>query len=165
MAGVQRTSTLYQIGEGLGWLAPAVLRAGTAPWIAGLVDAKNDLPQDESDVLNSFLIALAIQVGDRGAEDIFEECFDQIHDRILRSYLSWKANDILLPRLPNLGWRRNWDTGLRLRLAIAQAYIKNRLDPASFASLTQDNRVRRQLAEAAQELEGGGRYVGSIINL
>jgi hypothetical protein len=165
MAGIQRTSVLYRIGEDLGWLAPDVLRAGTGPWVAGLAHAKNDLPRDESDILGSFLIALAIQVGDRGAQDLFEKCFDQIHNRILQSYLPWRANDILLPRLPNVGWRRNWDTGLRLRLGIADAYIQNRLDPTSFASLTRDKRGRELLVEAAKELDGGGPYAGSIASL
>jgi hypothetical protein len=165
MSGVRRTSTLYRIGEDFGWLAPEVLRAGTGPWVAGLADAKNDLSRDESDTLSSFLIALAIQVGDRGAQDLFEKCFDQIHNRILQSYLPWRASDILLPRLPNVGWRRNWDTGLRLRLGIAHAYIQNRLDPTSFASLTRDKRGRELLVEAAQELDGGGPYVGSIASL
>jgi hypothetical protein len=165
MAGVQRTFTLYRIGEDLGWLAPNVLRAGTGPWVAGLAHAKNDLPRDESDILSSFLIALAIQVGDRGAQDLFEKCFDQIHDRILQSYLSWRANDILLPHLPNVGWRRNWDTGLRLRLGITHAYIRNRLDPTSFASLTRDKRGRELLVEAAKEIEGGGPYAASMASI
>jgi hypothetical protein len=162
MAGVKHTSTLYRLGEELGWLAPDVLRAGTAPWVAGLADSKNDLPRDESDVLNCFLIALAIEVGDHGAQTLFEKCFDQIHNRILQSYLSWRANDILLPRLPHLNSRRNWDTGLRLRLGVTNAYIQNGLDPKSFASLSRDKKVRKLIEETAGELEGGEPYAGSI---
>jgi hypothetical protein len=165
MAGVKHTSTLYRLGEELGWLSPDVLRAGTAPWVAGLADCKNDLPRDESDVLNCFLLALAIEVGDRGTQTLFEKCFDQIHNRILQSYLPWKANDILLPCLPQLNWRRNWDTGLRLRLCITNMYIQNRLDPKSFAVLLRDEKGRELLKETAKELEGGEPYARSIFRL
>jgi GTPase-associated protein 1, N-terminal domain type 1 len=165
MAGVKHTSTLYRLGEELGWLSPDVLRAGTAPWVAGLTDCENDLPRDESDVLNCFLLALAIEVGDRGAQTLFEKCFDQIHNRILQSYLSWKANDILLPCLPQLNGRRNWDTGLRLRLCITNTYIQNRLDPKSFAILLRDEKGRELLKETAKELEGGEPYARSIFRL
>ncbi|MCK1384441.1 hypothetical protein IVB31_09215 [Bradyrhizobium sp. 21] len=164
MEGIERTSTLYRLGEYLGWLSPAVLQAGTKPWAAGLTNTTNDLQRDDSDTLGSFLIALAIQAGDRGAQEIFEKYFDQIHHRILQSYLPWRANDMLLPRLPNIGWRRNWDTGLRLRIAIANIYIRNRLDPASFASLTNDEKSRQLLVETARELDGGAPYAGSIAN-
>jgi hypothetical protein len=162
-SGVRRTSTLYRIGEDLGWLAPDVLRASTAPWVAALIGARNDLSREEGDILGSFLIALAILSGDRGSQDIFEKCFDEIHKRILQSYLPWRASDILLPRLPSLSWRRNWDTGLRLRLGVANAYIRNQLDTDSFASLTRDKRAREMLADAAKELDGGERYAASIV--
>jgi hypothetical protein len=162
MAGVKHASTLYRLGEELNWLAPPVLRAGTAPWVAGLADAKNDLPRDESDVLNCFLLALAIEVGDLGAQTLFEKCFDQIHSRILQSYLSWRANDILLPHLPQLSWRRNWDTGLRLRLCVTKTYIKNHLDPKSFSALLRDEKGRELLKETANELEGGEPYARPI---
>ncbi|TWA92613.1 hypothetical protein FBZ96_11083 [Bradyrhizobium stylosanthis] len=162
MEGIERTSTLYLLGDDLGWLSPAVVQAGTEPWVAALTNAKNDLSRDDGDILGSFLISLAIQPGGRGVQQIFEKYFDRIHDRILQSYLPWKANDLLLPRLPNVGWRRNWDTGFRLRLATAYAYIQNQLDPLSFASLTSDGKTRHLLAEAARELDGGWRYANSI---
>jgi hypothetical protein len=162
MAGAKHTSTLYRLGEELGWLSSDVLRAGTAPWVAGLADSENDLPRDESDVLNCFLLALAIETGDHGAQTLFEKCFEQIHNRILQSYLSWRANDILMPRLPQLD-RRNWDTGLRLRLCVANTYIKNRLDPKSFGVLLHDKKGRELLKETAKELEGGELYARSIL--
>jgi hypothetical protein len=163
MAGVKHTSTLYRLGEELGWLSPAVLRAGTAPWVCGLADSKNDLPRDESDVLNCFLLALAIKVGDQGAQTLFEKCLEQIHNRILQSYLSWRANDILLPLLPELGWRRNWDTGLRLRLCVTNTYIQRHLDPKSFAVLLHDEKGRDLLKQTAKELDGGEPYARSIM--
>ncbi|WP_315753458.1 MULTISPECIES: hypothetical protein [unclassified Bradyrhizobium] len=162
MASVKHSSTLYSLGEALGWLSADVLRAGTDPWLAGLGGATNDLSPDENDVLGSFLIALAMEVGGPGAQILFERFFMPIHDRIMRSYLPPKANDILVERLPNLGWRRNWDTGLRLRVGITYAYIRHHLDVRSFASLSHDKRVRELLAAVAQDLEGGGPYATSI---
>jgi hypothetical protein len=164
MARVQHTSTLYSLGDNFGWMAPEVLRAGTEPWAAGIAGAQNDLVRDDSDILGAFLIALAIQVGDHASQKLLERWFGQVHSRILDSYLPWRANTLLLPYLPDLGWRRNWDTGLRLRLIICQTYIQNRLDRTSFATLVQDRKGRELLASAAKEVDGGGPYAAAILS-
>jgi hypothetical protein len=162
MAAVERTSTLYRLAEELRWITSDVVTAGCGPWLSGLAGAVEDLSSDENDILHSFFIALAIEAGGSGAQDLLERYFSPIHERILKWYLPWKANEILVERLPNLGWGKNWDTGLRLRLGVTQAYVRHGLDPGSFATLSRDKRVQESLKAAAKEVSGGRLYASAI---
>ncbi len=62
------------------------------------------------------------------------------------------------PHLPEIGWTKNWDMGLRLRLAVAYTYITNLYDPGSFGRLDLDWRTRALLGDAADRFKGGGKY-------
>jgi hypothetical protein len=158
----QRTSILYRLAEILDWLSPEVLKAGVHAWAKGVRSARQDLPAEEYQTLAVFLISLAIATGGGEAEYICEKFFSLIHERIMRSYLPWRATEILESRLPDLGWRKNWDVGLRFRLAVAQAYIRFHLDTRSFAALSDDPGVRDRLYDAASNLEGGQPYADSL---
>jgi hypothetical protein len=146
----------------LDWLSPEVLKAGLNVWAAGFRLAKDDLTKDDYPTLAAFLVGLAIATGGDDAEFIFQKLFSFIHDRLMGSYLPWKASDILESCLPDLGWRRNWDLGLRFRLAVAQAYVRFQLDPQSFAALSDDPIVNDLLRDVASDLEGGQPYTHSL---
>jgi hypothetical protein len=155
MGHVNHTSQLYGLADSLGWLTPQVIGAGTEPWIAALDDIDSDLPDDKRDTLNSFLIALALVSGSDGGRRILEKFFDAVHGQILKSRLPWRACDILAPILPDVGWIKEWDFGLRLRLAVARSYVDNRFDPASFARLSKSRKTRVMLAAAAAAVPDG----------
>lgn len=159
---VTRTSTIYKIAETLGWVTPVVLGAGIGPWLSALSRSEPNLAKDDGDVLQCFLLAVAFECGGNGAQGIFEQFFPPIHERVLQSYLPWTASEILIPHLPAVGWFRSWDIGLRLRLGVTKAYVENSLDPRSFASLSDDPRVRDLLKAAAKETAGGKRYAKAI---
>ncbi|MBU9270266.1 hypothetical protein [Burkholderia gladioli] len=162
MSTVRRTTTLLILAEALDWLSADVLRSGTEPWQAALAQSRSDLPQDDTDILRAFLISLSLATGGPAAAPMLEECFEPLHDRILHSFLPWKASELLLPVLPSLGWGWNWDVALRLRLAVAQAYVTFGLEPESFARLARERRVQKMLAEAAEKISGGGRYTKAL---
>lgn len=158
MGRITRTSLLYELGEALGWLTPAVVAAGTEPWIAALVDVASDLPDERRDVLRAFLVALALMSGGDGGRRVLEKFFDAVHGQELKSRLPWRARDLLIPLLPDVGWGRGWDYGLRLRLAVAAAYVRNGYPPESYAALSKLRKVRTMLADAADDVKGGKPY-------
>ncbi len=158
MGLVSRTSLLYQLADALGWLTPVVASAGTAPWLAALINVSNDLPEEQEDMLYCFLVALALVSGGDSSLRVIEMFFDVLHGRVLKSRLSWHARNILLPQLPDLGWMRDWDLGRRLRMAVAAAYVRYEWSPQSYAALTGDRNVRAMLADAASDVPGGQPY-------
>ncbi|MNG21689.1 hypothetical protein D3C85_1917650 [compost metagenome] len=52
----------------------------------------------------------------------------------------------------------NWDVGLRLRTAVATAYIDSEWPTSSYALLAPDKKSRLMLAETAADLPGGYLY-------
>ncbi len=160
---VTRTSLLYDIAEALGWLTADVIRAGTEPWIAAMVDGSSDLSDEKRDTLRAFLVALALAAGDGGGPRVLEELFEAVHEQILNSRLPWKARDILTPVLPDVGWLRSWDLSLRLRLAVAYRYVASGYDPESYARLSASRKTRTMLAEAAEEVDGGKKLARAAV--
>jgi hypothetical protein len=158
MEKVRKTSVLLVLAEALGWLSQEVLTHGSRPWIAGFENAKEDLAQADRDRLEAFLFALALSVGGVQAQIVFERSFGYLHSRIIDSYLSWPAQRLLRPTLPSAGFFRDWDDGLKLRLAVAEAYVRFDLEPASFGRLLQDKKERKMLRRAAEEVFGGERF-------
>jgi predicted phosphodiesterase len=153
---------LYRLAERFGWVSSIILKFGLDPWSVAARNAANDLEADDDLVFRSFLLALALEKGGPEALDVIQRCFAPIHDRVLRSYLPWRATEILLDRLPSLSWARSWDTGLRLRLAVVEAFVRNGFDSQRFAQLSNEKKVRRLLQSAAEEVDGGGRYAYAI---
>ncbi|MFD2675969.1 hypothetical protein [Camelimonas lactis] len=155
MSRVSKTSLFYELAETLGWLTPEVIRAGILPWMAAISDIANDLNEDRSAVLQSFLVALALMSGSDSGRRVLEEFFHEVHERIMGSSLPLRARDMLLPMLPDAGWYKNWDLGARLRLAIATAYVEYNYPPKSYAMLGRTRKSRLLLADAAGSVRGG----------
>ncbi len=152
---VRRSSVLYDVAEALDWLGADVVRHGTEPWVAAMAGINGDLPEDRRHTLRVFLVAIALAAGGEDGRRLLEDFFDLVHTQIMKSGLPWKARDILLPVLPHVGWAKEWDLGLRLRLAVAHRYVASGYDPESYAALSQSHRTRELLAEAADRVDGG----------
>ena len=112
--------------------------------------------------MKSFLFALAVTASGPQAQQIFERSFGYLHDRILNSYLPSQAMHMLESRLPSLGWMRDWDKALKLRLAVTQAYMRSDLDPHSFGRLLRDKKERKMLRRAAEEIDGADRLAEAL---
>jgi hypothetical protein len=161
MRHVKRSSTLYQLADALGWVEPEVLRAGPDPWISGLGDIESDISGDERPMLITFLTIIALCSDSDGSRRILEMYFATLHEQIIRSYLPWRARDMLIPFLPDLSGN-NWDLERRLRLAVARCYVRNHFDPKSYAALSDNKKGRGLLKEAARELTGGWPYATAL---
>ncbi|WP_454834596.1 GAP1-N1 domain-containing protein [Pseudomonas lini] len=158
MGLVSRTSLLYNIIDSLGGLTSEVVAAGTEPWLAALVRAKNDLSEEQQGTLCCFLLALALLSGGDGGLRIVEQTFDFVHRQVLTSKISSRAREIISPLLPDLGWLKGWDLGLRLRVAVVKAFVRFDWSPQSFSELSGDRQVREMLSNAASDVPGGRRY-------
>lgn len=158
MAIVSRASLLYEIADELSWLSPVVISNGVAPWDAALTNMSNDLRETQTDFLNCFLAVLAFKSGGEGGHNVIQRIYNDLHGKILKSKLSQKAQDLLSSHLPELGWLRSWDLGLRFRLAVASAYVRYEWPAQSYAALAQDTKGRALLADAASDVSGGYTY-------
>lgn len=159
---VSRSTSLFDLADALGWLSPSVVSAGTEPWIAALAGITNDLPDDKRETMETFFVALALRAGGEGGRVLLEQFFETVHGKILNSRLPWRARDILDPCLPEIGWLRSWDFALRLRLAVATAYVSNNYPAVSYSSLVRHRSVRAMLADAASQVVGGAPFARAI---
>lgn len=163
---VERTrSTRYlaMLARLLQYDSPEVVRAGPAPWVAGLRTASDDLGGGERQVFLAFLLAIAIRNPVSGSEMLFERAFESVHNDLWYSRFAYEAASILERHLPNLSWWEQWDTCKRLRMAVVSAYASGELDPSSFARLTHDRRLWERLTNLAERTSGGRRLLEKVM--
>ncbi len=156
MERIGRLSTLYEFAERLGWLSDSVIAAGAEPWCAALDnDPREDLSEEKLEMLEAFFIGLALVSGREGGRSLLERYLAKVHELVMKSRLPWRAMNILTPCLPDIGWIRAWDYGLRLRMAVASVYVRWEYPVDSYANLLQGKRMRSLLADAARQIDGG----------
>lgn len=158
MSLVSRTCQLYAIAELFDWRMSKNVVDAADFWNMAFSQSVDDLPAQRSDILNCFLIKIALVGGGHGGMVLAEKLFEVIHDQLLRSRLPDSARDILRDLLPDIGWIRAWDVALRFRLAIASAYVRFDWSPLSYAKLSITRKGREMLAEAASTVPGGDSY-------
>ncbi|MEX3174061.1 hypothetical protein AB4M04_18495 [Serratia quinivorans] len=156
---VPRTRVLYDIAEQLGWFSPAVFSAGIKPWFHGLVHAENDIQGEEMETLGCFLLILACHSGGEEGLSSVELFFSHLHRKLMDSDLSSRAAGLLYPFLPDIGWFLNWDLALRLRIVIAETFIKNSWPSAHYFSLAKGKKGRALLAKTIAGMPGGHVYI------
>lgn len=155
---VTHSRLLYELAEYSGWLTPNVLKAGVSPWFHGLVHAKNDLNDEEMETLGCFMMILACHSGGEEGLRSVELFFNTIHRRLIHSTLSERAAKLLYPLLPDIGRFRNWDLSERLRIIIAEAFIKHSWAPERYLSLISGRKGRSLLIQTIAEMPGGQAY-------
>lgn len=127
------------------------LRASSAAWAAVLGKVDDNVSGAARTRLFAYLLALALAAPMRGCEPIFERAFEAIHTDIAAGRLPDDAYSSLTRHLPDIVWWNQWDTCLRLRMAIANAYASVSLDIDSFRRLTSSDHLQEQLVS---ELKG-----------
>ncbi|WP_174868524.1 hypothetical protein [Pectobacterium polaris] len=156
---VPRTHVLSEIAQQLGWFTPEVFNAGITPWFYALLHAENDIQGEEMEELGCFLLILACHSGREEGLRSVELFFNPIHRGLMDSTLSARATALLVPFLPDIGWFHNWDLGQRLRIIIAEAFIKHRWPPARYLTLARGKKGRTLLAKTIAEMPGGHAYI------
>jgi hypothetical protein len=138
---------------------PAGLEAPPSKWASAVKRCRDDVEGQTKQRLLAYLLALALARPSKGCEPLFEYAFEAVHADMALSRLPYDAFNALAGYLPSLYWWQQWDTCLRLRKAVAEAYADNDLDPASFKRLTSDPRNFESLVELAAEAKQGRRFV------
>jgi hypothetical protein len=112
-----------------------VIKAGPLPWARALSKAIDDVKGRDRSVFLTFLLWLALASPRKGCEILFERSFETVHRDIAESKLTNDGANFLLDDLPDIGFSQRWDTCLRLRWAVVNAYAEHDLDVASFRRL------------------------------
>ncbi len=153
------TRVLAAFAEMLGYASEQVLSAGPIPWAKGFKNAVDDVRGHERPTLLTFLLTIALAKPVNGCELLLVATFEPIHTALRLSDLSYDLRSMLSPYLANLYWWEQWDTCLRLRITIVDAFIQGELDPVSFRRLTSEDRLREQLSKIANESKKGRRLL------
>jgi hypothetical protein len=137
----------------------AGLAVSASDWAHALKRSHDDIDGQSKQRLNAYLLALALARPSSGCEPLFERNFENVHADIAVSRLPYDAFTALATYLPNLYWWQQWDTCLRLRKAVAEAYADNDLDPESFRRLTSDRQIFNSLVDIAADSKHGRRFM------
>lgn len=156
------TSALSFFASMLGYVQPETLQVGPMPWANGLKAAHDDLRGSDRQKLLVFLLELALHKPALGCESLFEIAFDSIHSDLQYSKLGWDQTSQLLQYLPNLGWLKNWDNCLRLKVGIVDAYVTCNLSLKSFKQLTANADLYKDLTELANRSKDGRRFLKNL---
>ena len=144
------------------WLGESeiVIARGPKPWSSALRHTVVDDLRDYS-TFQSFLFSRALDGGSEGAERLLILVFDLLHSEMASSRLS-ESIFAFWTRLPFLG-SYNWDNCQRLRQATVNAFIKQKLDPESFFSLSNDGYTFGRLINTVLLTEGGREFFLELI--
>ena len=142
------TSDLAMFASVLGYLSPVVREMGPKPWADALANTIDDVRGFQRQMFLTFLLSLALADPNPGCEPLFERAFETVHEDLWSSRLPHQASVLLDRYLPEVRWWQQWDTCLRLRMAIVNAYLHGPLKPSSFVQLTEDNHLYGRLLEA-----------------
>lgn len=156
------TSALASFASMLGYVQPSTLQVGPMPWANGLKNARDDLGGSDRQKFLVFLLELALHKPATGCEPLFEIAFDPIHADLRYSKLDWEQTSQLLQYLPNLGWLKNWDNCLRLRVGVVEAYVTCSLNPKSFKRLTANVDLYKDLIELADDSKDGHKFLKKL---
>jgi len=157
------TSALSFFASMLGYAQPTILEIGSLPWVIGLKNANDDIDGFERQKFLVFLLKLALHKPVPGCEPLFEIAFDRVHSDLKYSKFDSEQTSQLLQYLPNLGWFKNWDNCLRLRVGIVDTYVRCNLNPNSFKQLTANKDLHKELLELAGETKAGRNYLKKLI--
>lgn len=135
------------------------LKFPVSRWATALSRSNDDFRGGDKSSLYAYLFVMACIRPMQGCEPLLELTFSTLHREILRGTLSARARPLLEDYLPPLAWWKNWDTGLRLRQGVVNAYVEGQLDPSSFFRLTSDRYDMEQLVELAEDTKAGRHYL------
>jgi hypothetical protein len=162
LPNVRSTTALAACADLLNLDVAVGLSASPLVWCDAVRRADDDVAGESRQRLMTFLLAMALEKPLRGTELLFEFTFQAVHADIVASRLPNDALNMLSRHLPSLYWWQQWDIGLRLRVAVAQAYFDNALDVESFRRLTTDKELFSQLIAQAKYSTSGRLFLSRI---
>ncbi|OWK25035.1 hypothetical protein AJ87_14915 [Rhizobium yanglingense] len=138
---------------------PAGISAGVAKWASQIRSLPDDVEGKDRQELQSFLLALALVTRDPASETLFEFAFDDVHSDIGVSRLPYHAFSMIEPLLVRLPWYQSWDTCLRLKISVVDAYVEAGLSKGSFLRLSRNDDLMSQLTRLAKDSRRGRDFI------
>ncbi|WP_420192774.1 hypothetical protein [Klebsiella pasteurii] len=130
-------------------------------WSACLKLAVDNIEGIKRAELILYLFELGLKKPTRDCEVIFENFFDEVHGYFERS--DFERFNHFIDKLPDLGWFSNWDNCKRLRVAIVNTYVLNKLSSSSFMRLTRSKNIYSELVRILLDTTEGKEYLGKLI--
>jgi len=137
----------------------AGISAGVAKWASQIRSLADDVIGKDRQELQSFLLALALVTRDPASEPLFEFAFENVHSDIGVSRLPYHAFSMIEPLLVRLPWYQSWDTCLRLRISVVDAYVQAGLSKGSFLRLSRNDDLMSQLTRLAKDSKRGRDFI------
>jgi hypothetical protein len=162
LEGTRSTRAMAQFAALLGYESEAVSRFGARPWVNALFRAKDDVAGEDRKVFLSFLLGMALRDSKRGHELLLEMSFDSVHEQLRRGALPKQAFARFESLLPNVESWQQWDTCLRLRIAVVRAFVEHDLDPFSFKRLTVNYWLQEELNMLASRSGKGRKFLKKV---
>lgn len=130
-------------------------------WSVCLKNCVDNIEGSERTDLILYLFELGLKKHTRECEVIFENFFDEVHGYFERSNL--KYYNQFIDKLPELGWLSNWDNCERLRVAVVNTYVLNKLNPLSFKRLTRSKYIYSELINILLDTREGKDYLNKLV--
>lgn len=162
---VTSTSDMAACAVLFDWDPKIGLGVSSSAWAEKLVRVDDNVNGINRQQLLAYLLALALAGPSNGCEPLFERSFGPVHADIAASRLPLKVFEVLARYLPTPFWWQQWDTCLRLRHAVVNAYVQADLDPNSFSRLTSDPSLFARLVSVAEESKLGRRFIKRVDTL
>lgn len=153
-------------------LAASVLLLGTESWDSAKQSSvrwatvvkrvSDDVTGYARQSLQVYFLSVALSDTAIGCEPLFEYSFQAVHDDISKARLPQDVFERLARHLPDLHWWSQWDTCLRLRIAVAGAYVAADLDPASLSRLTSNRQLIDEVKRTLGNDSRGRAYLQRI---
>lgn len=137
----------------------AGISAGVVKWASQIRSLADDVTGKDRQELQSFLLALALVTRDPASEPLFEFAFENVHSDIGVSRLPYHAFSMIEPLLVRLPWYQSWDTCLRLRISVVDAYVQAGLSKGSFRRLARNDDLMSQLTRVAKDSKRGRDFI------
>lgn len=156
---LQSMKLLAIFADVLGYRNLDVHNAGPLPWASALVKANKDIFGKNQDKFYAFLLMIAIEKPKHGCELLFELTFEHLHSALAYNKLETETQNTIIEFLPTTHWWQQWDLCHRLRVAVVNAYVDNKLDKVSFNRLTNIHELADSLEELLRNKKNGRSYL------
>jgi hypothetical protein len=154
---VSKISTLATLS---GYLAPnhRDLNSNKDTWVTS-VKATGEDPKKAGLKFCAFLLARGLSEVSSDVGPLITLSFDPIYSAAKRSKLKFEYWEAIKNYLPSLPWYQEWDWCLRLRMGVAQLFVKRGLPAETFFRITKNEKTFKKLVAAIGECLNGHKYL------
>lgn len=117
------------------------------PWFTALQLRTTELPLTAREYLAGYLLSRAFGNCSSNPLELITWSLDVIYDACLKSRLNEEVWSLVMGRLPRPSWWQEWDRCERLRLGVAEIFLKKRFSARFFCDVTTNLHLFKQLSQ------------------